>query len=821
MRKWMLRLLSLVSIALAVFLFTPLRAAAVDDDDDPPSRVARLAYTHGNVSFNPAGTDDWVSAVVNRPMTTGDKLWSDDGARTELHLGYAVIRLSDHTGFSFLNLADNITQIRLTEGTLNIRVRRLDDDETFEVDTPNLALSILRPGSYRINVNDAGDATIVAVRSGQGEITGGGSAYTIHAGEEGFFNGIEQLDADIQRVRDDGDDFDHWCFERDRREDRSVSSRYVSDDVVGYEDLDDYGGWRPVPEYGNVWFPHTTVVGWAPYRYGHWAWIAPWGWTWVDDEPWGFAPFHYGRWVVVGGVWGWVPCPPRPAVVTVAYVRPVYAPALVAWVGGAHWGVGVAVGGAPAGVAWFPLGPRDVYCPSYHVSQRYVERVNVSNTTIINKTYVTNVYNNVYVNKTVNVTNIRYQNQTQVNAVTATSHETFTSARSVHNNMIRVNAREVAAAPVAPLTPTVTPEQRSVLGSGTAARVRPPSPIISRPVVARTAPPPAPVAFTKQQQIVRENGGRPPAISEMRRVQQREEVQVERPNIRMAPPVRQGPPQNARDNRPDMQQGNPNRQGPPSQVNPPSQAPGQNVQNNRPDMQQGNPNRQGPPNNVNPPGQANRPDNAQENRPGRPGNPRGYNDRPPSSRQDNASNGNPRLEQKQQQQVQDLRFRQDQERQRVEQQQVQQRQKLEQNNPNSQRPPQADQRQQPPEQRQQSQVDQRQQPEQRQPEQRQPEQRQQPQVDQRQQQPDQRQQRQPDQRQQQTEQRQQQQADQRQQQLEQKQQRQLQQLEQKHDQQQQRVEQKQQQERQRQDKPAKQDKPSKPDKSDKPDKPHH
>src|SRR5438046_4260956 len=193
MRKQLLKWMSLGSIALAVLLFAVERAAA--DDDDPPSRVARLAYTNGNVSFNPAGTDDWVAAVVNRPMTTGDKLWSDDNSRAELHLGYAVIRLSDHTVFSFLNLADNITQIRLTEGTLNIRVRRLDDDETFEVDTPNLALSILRPGSYRINVNDAGDATIVAVRSGQGEITGGGSAYTIHAGEEGFFNGIEQLDA--------------------------------------------------------------------------------------------------------------------------------------------------------------------------------------------------------------------------------------------------------------------------------------------------------------------------------------------------------------------------------------------------------------------------------------------------------------------------------------------------------------------------------------------------------------------------------------------------------------------------------------------------
>jgi hypothetical protein len=268
MRKQVLKLASLIGVALAVYLLAPQRAAA--DDDDPPSRVARLAFMSGNVSFNPAGTDDWVTAMVNRPMTTGDKLWSDDGSRAELHLGSAVIRLSDHTGFAFLNLTDEVTQLRVTEGTLNIRVRRLGDEETFEVDTPNLALSILRPGSYRVSVNEAGDATIVAVRDGQGEITGGGSAYTIHAHEEGSFNGTDQLDADIQRGQSDPDDFDQWCSERDRREEHSASARYVSDDVVGYEDLDQYGGWRPVPEYGNVWFPQNVVVGWAPYRYGHW-----------------------------------------------------------------------------------------------------------------------------------------------------------------------------------------------------------------------------------------------------------------------------------------------------------------------------------------------------------------------------------------------------------------------------------------------------------------------------------------------------------------------------------------------------------------------
>src|SRR5258706_2464212 len=438
MRKHSLKLASFLSIGLAVALFVPQRATA--DEDNPPSRVARLSYAQGTVSFKPGGTDDWVSAVVNRPITTGDKLWTDNGARAELHIGSAAIRLSGNTGFSFLNLDDRMTQIRLTEGTLDVRVRRLEQDEAFEIDTPNLAFSILRPGNYKINVNEAGDTTVVSVRDGEGEVTGGGTAYTIHPRETGTFAGIDQLDADIQSIGHDDGDFDRWSRDRDRREDRSQSSRYVSSDVIGYEDLDDNGGWRPTAEYGTVWFPHSTIVGWAPYRYGHWVWISPWGWTWVDDASWGFAPFHYGRWVTVGGVWGWVPCAPR-AVVGVAYVRPVYAPALVALVGVPHFSVGIGIGGGGGGgVAWFPLGPRGSYGPSFRGSRPDVTKVNVSNTTV-NNTVVNNYYNNVIVNK--NVTNIRYVNQTAPNGVTATSQQNFASAQPVGLNMMRVDRREV------------------------------------------------------------------------------------------------------------------------------------------------------------------------------------------------------------------------------------------------------------------------------------------------------------------------------------------------------------------------------------------
>src|SRR5438876_2376206 len=464
MRKHLLRLTSLLSVALAVALFAPQRAAA-DDDDDPPSRVARLSYTHGNVSFNPAGTDDWVTAIVNRPITTGDKLWTDNGSRAELSIGSAAIRLSSNTGFSFLNLDDRTAQIRITEGTLNVRVRRLENDETFEIDTPNLAFSVLRPGNYKVDVNEAGDTTFVVVRDGQGEVTGGGSAYTIHSRETGTFAGIDQFDADIQRFGNDDDDFDHWCRDRDRREDHSQSSRYVSSDVIGYEDLDEYGGWRPVPEYGTVWFPHTTVVGWAPYRYGHWVWISPWGWTWVDDAPWGFAPFHYGRWAYVESRWGWVPGP--------VDVRPVYAPALVAFVGGANFSVSVSSGPA---IGWLPLAPREVYRPAYNVSREYYRQVNVSNTvinnTVINNTYVSNVTNTTTpVTQQVNYVNLRAPN-----GVTAVPPAAFAQSQPVHRVAVPLPSAALDRAQIQSMAP-IAPARTAFFGAAPPAQAKPPAPL--------------------------------------------------------------------------------------------------------------------------------------------------------------------------------------------------------------------------------------------------------------------------------------------------------------------------------------------------------
>ena len=331
-------------------IILPLRAAAQDGDqgNDPPTRVARLGYIEGSVSFQPAGVDDWVQAVPNRPLTTGDQLWTSDGSRAELQLGSAVIRLSENTSFTFLQLDDHTVQMQISSGSIGIRLRRLDNDDDFEVDTPNLAFTPSQPGSYRIDASQDGGYSVVSVREGQGEATGSGLTYPLYGGQLGSFYGTDSLYANVEDIGAP-DRFDSWNFDRDRRFDQSPSARYLSHDVVGYEDLDENGDWRDDPNYGHVWFPRTDP-GWAPYHNGHWVWIDPWGYTWVDEASWGYAPFHYGRWVNVYGRWGWVAGPRE--------TRAVYAPALVVFVGG---------GGAAADSAAMspgsPSAPAKSTCP--------------------------------------------------------------------------------------------------------------------------------------------------------------------------------------------------------------------------------------------------------------------------------------------------------------------------------------------------------------------------------------------------------------------------------------------------------------------------
>src|ERR1700732_3572392 len=443
-------------------LLLTLASGAPAQGAELPSGAARLNFIEGSVSFQPAGTSDWLDANPNRPLTTGDQLWADQGSRGELHLGGSVLRISAQTGISFLNLTDQAVQIQVAQGSADLRVLHLEDTENYEIDTPNLVFSILRPGEYRVDVSADGTSSIVTVENGTGEVTAGGQAYSASPGQQYTFSGTDQVSYDDEAIPEP-DDFQRWNQQRDQREDHFASAQYVSRDVIGYEDLDDHGTWRDDPAYGHVWIPNGVAVGWAPYHNGHWAFVAPWGWTWVEDEPWGFAPFHYGRWAVVGGGWGWVPGPAP--VVGAVFVRLVYAPALVAFVGGGGFAASIELGGAVGvGVAWFPLGPRDVWVPSYHVSEGYMTRVNVTNTRIRNRTEIVNVYNTTVINRNTNVAvNRTYQYQSSPGAVTAVSKTAFQNGEPVAKAAARVNSQEIQHAKVVQ-TAAIAPTPKAVAG---------------------------------------------------------------------------------------------------------------------------------------------------------------------------------------------------------------------------------------------------------------------------------------------------------------------------------------------------------------------
>ncbi len=470
----------------------PYAAAARQPGGDPPSRVARLNYMSGAVTTEPAGTDTWSYAAVNRPLTTGDQLWNDAGARSELHIGSTAVRLGESTSLSVLNLDDTTTQLKVGLGTVSTHVRDLPPGGSYEIDTPNLALGLTGPGDYRVDVAPNGASTTVTVRSGSATVYGSNGQYPLSPGQQVVFTGTD-LQVAQQSAAPAPDALDQWAASRDAAEQRSVSARYVSRDIPGYQDLDANGTWRETPNYGAVWVPNNTPADWAPYHDGHWIWQAPWGWTWVDDAPWGFAPYHYGRWAHVDDSWAWVPGP-----VAVSQ-PPAYAPALVAFVGGGggpDWSVALTVGGvAAAGCAWFALGPGEAWHPGWGGwSPHYYERVNRNI-----------VVNNVTVNKTVNVTNITNItniNKTYVNfraphAITAVPASAFVHGQPVAHFSQHVDPRQWRNAHVIPGTPGIAPVRQSLNGGLRTASYRPPAAIGQHPFVA-TRNPAVPAAYRDQ-----------------------------------------------------------------------------------------------------------------------------------------------------------------------------------------------------------------------------------------------------------------------------------------------------------------------------------
>src|SRR5437899_9712639 len=458
--------------------------------------------------------------------------------------------------FRSLALDDHTAQVRLSQGSLSVRLRSLDDSDSFEIDTPNGAVSLLRPGSYRVDVDSTGDTATVTVRRGEAEVTAAGSAFTVKHDQAAVVSGTDSPSYDIHDALPPND-WEDWCASRDRRWDDARSARYVSRETIGYEDLDENGDWRDTPDYGSVWVPRAAMVGWAPYRYGRWAWVEPWGWTWIDDAPWGFAPFHYGRWVYWDGGWAWVPGR--------VVARPVYAPALVVFVGGRNWSLAITSGGG-AGVAWFPLAPEEPYVPAYHVSNTYIRNVNVTNVNVTNIN-VTNV----------NVTNINYRNRGAPDGVTVVSHETFVRSRPVNRSVIVVPRDRLEQAPVVGSTARIVPDRQSVLGQPAIVEVRrPPAAVTTREVVVHRQPPPPPLPFANREQALRARPGRPLDDATLTTLRARSPDASARPLVRPAVPATrsQGPAQAlrpAREGLPPSRAAMPTVTTPPSDRSPPAE----------------------------------------------------------------------------------------------------------------------------------------------------------------------------------------------------------------------------------------------------------
>jgi hypothetical protein len=427
--------------------------------EDPPSRVGRLVLLGGTVSFRASEADAWSPAEWNRPVVSGDRVWTDADGRAEVEVGAVVMRVAGQSALDIVQLDDRAVQVRLPQGMLIERVWDGDIEEAREIDTPNAAVSIDGPGIYRVNVSPDGMNTSVTVLAGQATVNEAGSTFEVNPHQTATVLGPG--DAPTFRLADayPPDGFDRWSSDRDMIMNRAFAGpRYVPVDMPGAADLNAYGHWQMDPFIGPVWYPNAVPADWAPYRTGHWVFMRPWGWTWVDDQPWGYAPYHYGRWAYRNNAWGW--CPGQNM-----GPHPVYAPALVVFEHAATQPMARNIPGQPA-VSWVPLAPGEPYQPGYPVSTAYRSRINAGSQT---------------------TTVVQYRNHAAPNGLTAIDPKAFVAARPVGINRVLVPVKAtgpVGAAPVAAPTresfaPVALPGRRIV---------EPPPALIARPVLAMRTP---------------------------------------------------------------------------------------------------------------------------------------------------------------------------------------------------------------------------------------------------------------------------------------------------------------------------------------------
>lgn len=460
-------LISRLFLLLALLCATGLAVAAPEDERATP---IRLSYLEGDVSFWRYGADDWVDARVNTPLAEGDALYADKDGTIELQMGSrAFIRADEQTQLSLVSQTPDYTQIKVTQGLVSFDLRSLPQGAQVEVDTPIAAFTIDRAGYYRVDVDD--EVHFVTRRGGQATVSpAGGRELSVYPSEEIVVRGDGSSASASTYAAPAPDAWDRWNMTRTEDLIDATSERYLSPGIAGGYDLDYYGSWRVVPQYGTVWIPNGMAPGWAPYSTGHWVWDPYYQWTWIDDAPWGWAPYHYGRWVYLGGYWAWAPGP--------VVRRVVYSPALVAFYGvGAHVSVGFSLGGS--GIGWVALSWGEPLVPWWGRvgfvgrpwwggwgGPRVVNNVVVRNTTVVN------------------VTNITYVNSRVRNAVIATSRDRFGTFEN-HESHVRLDQPKQLSLVRGALP--VKPEAARVFGGAPKAQ-RPPERVLSRSVVTTRAP---------------------------------------------------------------------------------------------------------------------------------------------------------------------------------------------------------------------------------------------------------------------------------------------------------------------------------------------
>jgi hypothetical protein len=455
------RKLFLATVFAAFLALTPMASSA--QDDDPPAQAGRLSFVSGTVSIQQVGSDDWSQAGPNLPLGPGDRIFTDSDGRAEIQVGQTYLRLGPNTDISIVAESAFEISFGVAQGAVHLHCHGLWQQQQARINTPSGSIGLNQPGELRVDVIPQDSVAIFTDLTGNSLVTGAGDfSQPLGGGQALELSGSNPVSP--QWLQPAGfDDLDNWSQRRDRQIYRPAAYRYVSPEIPGADELDANGTWLPGTEYGTIWFPNNVAPDWAPYHNGRWINHAPWGWVWVEDEPWGYAPFHYGRWINFSGRWGWVPGPPAS--------HPVWSPALVAFAGGIHiGGFGIS--------AWFPLGPGEAYKPWYHASPRYIDRVNISNISESPRVHVQNTY--VTINKVTNITNVT--NVTYINrnmGVTAMRQDDFAAGRRARDARVNVDARQMNNVQVI-AQPDVKPAPRVFAGPPPA---RPVPVSVARPVV--------------------------------------------------------------------------------------------------------------------------------------------------------------------------------------------------------------------------------------------------------------------------------------------------------------------------------------------------